>query len=336
MRRLYLILLVCWAMLPVASAQQVQFQFQDSLNNKQLQTKVEQSLSLLLTEINAAYKEHRPLQLANDYITDEACESLCNLWDKYAHFECEDNVIITKQLPTSQGFLVREIFITLHPNDTSDSINVSRELLIALSPKGDIVDACLAMEGQAPQTSSTDAIFKRAENDALLLLSKYVQYFYIKDIKMLTSFYSDDFMTVCPKWEFTKTEGNHNNDIVIVNGSRYSARDYFGYDSFGKSVNNLLKRKGSVKVEITGLILKRHPARADFYSLTFHQTIRIGNRTCGGTVFMLVQCKYIQRDNSRITVWARTWQPDTPDGKPVPEDERFNESDFPHPVLFGR
>lgn len=331
MRRLYLIILVCWAMLPVASAQQVQFQFQDSLNNKQLQTKVEQSLSLLLTEINAAYKELRPLQLSNDYITDEACESLCNLWNKYAHFECEDNVIITKQLLTSQGFLVREIFITLHPNDTSDSINVSRELLIALSPKGDIVDACLAMEGQAPQTSSTDAIFKRAENDALLLLSKYVQYFYTKDIKLLTSFYSNDYMTVNPQWKFTKIEGNHSSDIAIVNGNRYSARDYYGYDSFGKSVNNLFKIKGNVKVDITDLTQRRHPARSDFYSLTFHQKVKIGNRTCGGTVFMLVQYK---RNN--ITIWVRTWQPDTPDGKPVPEEERFNEHDFPYPVLVCR
>jgi len=336
MKRVYLIIFMCWTMLSVASAQQVQFNFQDSLSNKQLQTNVEKSLSLLLTEINAAYKEDRPLQLSNDFITDEARESLCNLWNKYAHFECEDNVIITKQLPSSQGFLVREIFITLHPNDTSDSINVSRELLIALSPKGDIVDACLAMEGQAPHTSSTDAIFKRTENDALLLLSKYVQYFYTKDIKMLTSFYSDDFMTVCPKWEITKTEDKRNSDIVIVNDKKYSAIEYYGYESFEKSVNNLFKRKGNVKVDITGLIQRRHPARADFYSLTFHQTIRIGNRTCGGTVFMLVQCKYIQRDSSRITVWARTWQPDTPDGKPVPEDERFNENDFPYPALVSR
>lgn len=74
MKRVYLFIFMCWSMLTITSAQEVQFHLQDSLSNKQLQTKLEQSLSLLLTEINAADKAKRPLQLSNDYITDEARE----------------------------------------------------------------------------------------------------------------------------------------------------------------------------------------------------------------------------------------------------------------------
>lgn len=309
MKRLFLILSACWAMLTTISAQKIQFHLQDSLSNKQLQTKVEQSLSLLLTEINAADKENRPLQLSDDYMTDEARESLCNLWDKYAHFTCEDSLIVSKLNKTTTFYQTHEIYVTLHPHNTSDTTNVYRDLLVDMDYSGKIVGACFAFEGDIDYSDSRPDILPKLANDMRYLLSKYIECYEMKDETTLTSIFQLSGMHLTPNFHFAEDMKKHEQP---------------GYESFAASIQKLFNENKPVEIKLEQISLTFSPQKAEFFGLTFHQSVHAGNQKCDGYVFMLIE----KREGREAYFHFRTWQPDSPDGTPFPAEEVYNIHDF--------
>lgn len=131
----------------------------------------------------------------------------------------------------------------------------------------------------------------------------------MKDDTTLTSIFKDRGIRLKPDFQF---------------GEDMGSTEKYGHVVFAASIKKLLNEKEPVKIKLEPVYLTFSPGRANFFGLTFRQTAHAGNQQCDGYVFVLIE----KRSGSQIFLHCRTWQPDSPDGTPVPPEEVFNFYDF--------
>ena len=94
------VLLIC--VLSVHQVMAVEVIITDGLKNEQLKKKMEQSLSTLLTEVNAAHEEGRNINFASLSLPSDVETTLSMLWEN-SPFLCLDDVVSEKCLKKSNG-----------------------------------------------------------------------------------------------------------------------------------------------------------------------------------------------------------------------------------------
>lgn len=124
------------------SAQEVSFHFTDGIYNAALKSRMERNASTLLTEINQAAEQNRPLRL-NGKMGMEAAERLNMLWESFG-FVCKSSAKSICYGLTS-GYQARGIqaTVTRQPEDCSDP--KARELTISFDKYGNITSVGFAL-----------------------------------------------------------------------------------------------------------------------------------------------------------------------------------------------
>ena len=122
-------------------AQEVKFHFTDGIYNMTLKERMEQRVSILLTEINAASKENRNLNL-NGVISPEAAARLEKIWENFG-FVCQSNAQSICYGLVS-GYQARNIQATIvrQPEDCNDP--KTRELTVSFDKTGIITREAFA------------------------------------------------------------------------------------------------------------------------------------------------------------------------------------------------
>lgn len=295
------ILITLWLLAALTvSAQPVNFVVGDGMTDSPLKDKVNSNISLLLTEINAAYLTSRALDLSTVSISDGASRSLAMLW-RNSPFYCDDRQVVERILQTyDQGYQLRNIPIEM--TDPSGK-EVYLELVIGMNADGVITSVNFAIESQLYRkvmASASDERDLRHRQQIFDYLEQYRTSYNRKDLYFLELFGCDDALiingTVIKKYVRDQV-------FVLKDGINYRK------DVQTDILNNLrrvIAQSKYIQVHISDVQVTRHPTREGFYGVWVKQAYETPTSSDEGAIFMIWDFNV----ETRPQIHVRIWQPD--------------------------
>lgn len=298
---------------------QVSFKFAaGTINAGALKTKMENSMSALLSEINRAANAHSSLNLANINMEVAAKTRLQALWEDAA-FVCDKATNISKCLNDYQGYQVRAIPITMKPSDASYSGSLNRELTVSLNKNGVITGVRPAWELQedvAEIMKNTSTVKDtRQRREILKWVEDFRCYYNEKNLKALNQIYSEDALIITGS--VVKQRKNGVDGVRLENKVNYTVQSKSQYID---KLSRIFKNNRKVNVEFDHISVTMHGAKPNIYGVTLHQKWQTGAYSDEGWLFLLWD--FNDPENPQIHV--RTWQPD----QVVAKDGKFTLDDF--------
>ncbi len=293
----------------------------DGISNSAIKSKMEQKMSALLTEVNAAQSSGRALDFKALALSASVQRSMSMLWEN-SPFECTDEEIVESCIETNSGYQVRNIPLMMKPRADRD-FNESeyQEAVISFDRSGEIesfylsINMNLYMNVVRANKELTD--LRRRQ-----LILDYVEQFRTsyntKDINFLEQVFSDDALIITGKVVQSKKTDGAFQPAEKITYKKYSKQEYLTH------LKASFKAKSWIKVTFDEIEVMRHPVNVNFYGVTLHQGYSSSNYHDDGYLFLL----WDFTDESHPQIHVRTWQPDQFNGKALPKDEIFSLSDF--------
>jgi len=285
-------------------------------------TRMENSISALLTEINRAGLSGTDLNLSGISMEPEAKSRLIAFWNESAHFVCDKSSNISKCLNDFQGYQVRAIPITMKPVDATYDGSINRELTISLNKSGKISGVRPAWELQEDvskilTTTGTGGVLEvRMRRELLKWIEDFRCYYNEKNIAALEKVYSEDALIITGS---VVTRRRNAGDGAV----RYEQKVNYKVQDKATYLTNLKRQfatKKYIKVDFDHISVMKHGAKQNIYGVTLHQTWRTNTYHDEGWLFLLWD--FNDPENPQIHV--RTWQPD----QVVAKDGVFTLDDF--------
>lgn len=258
-----MVLLLCVSV----SAQEVSFHFTDGIYNAALKSRMERNASSLLTEINQAAEQNRPLQL-NGKVGMEAAERLKMLWDSFG-FVCQSNAKSICYGLTS-GYQARGIqaTVTRQPEDCSDP--KARELTISFDKSGNITRVGFALLNNhlSVPKGEQEVYDVRRKNEILKFVEDFRNYYNEKDIESLRKIYSDDALIITGRVETRKESGDFNQQIKKK--TTYTVQNK---DEYLKNMSTLFRNNKYIDVSFEEIMISPANSEAmnNFYGVNLIQ-----------------------------------------------------------------
>lgn len=266
MRKLLLIFIVLLLCVSV-SAQEVSFHFTDGIYNAALKSRMERNASTLLSEINQAAEQNRPLQL-NGKVGMEAAERLKMLWESFG-FVCQSNAKSICYGLTS-GYQARGIqaTVTRQPEDCSDP--KARELTISFDKSGNITRVGFALLNNhlSVPKGEQEVYDVRRKNEILKFVEDFRNYYNEKDIESLRKIYSDDALIITGRVETRKESGDFNQQIKKK--TTYTVQNK---DEYLKNLSTLFRNNKYIDVSFEEIMISPANSEAmnNFYGVNLIQ-----------------------------------------------------------------
>ena len=299
----------------------VRVHISDGINNDFVKTRMEQSMSAILSEVNAAVIGGRDINLGSMNISPEVKESVSMLWDN-TPFVCNEQVIERHCLTMKNGYQVRNIPLTLCPREAellSDN-DKYQEAVFSFDRQGRMESFFLTIKNNLYMNVINS---NKSETDLMRrqMILEYVEHFRTsynqKDIKFLNQVFSDDAIIIT----------GH----VIQQRRRdgFKLPDRIEYKSQSKQeyldkLKHVFAANKSIRVVFDEVEVSRHPVNNNFYGVTLHQGYTSDRYHDEGYVFLL----WDFTDENQPQIHVRTWQPDQFNGKKLPKDKVFEINDF--------
>ncbi len=314
------VLLIC--LLSVHQVMAVEVIITDGLKNEQLKKKMEQSLSTLLTEVNAAHEEGRNINYASLRLPSDVETTLSMLWEN-SPFLCLDDVVSQKCLRKSDGYYqVRNIPLllkSLEMNGVSGS-DEYQEAVVTFDGNGNIYDVHLAISMHLYMEvlkKGKDVTDHRCRELILDFTERFRSAYNEHNINFLDAVFSDDALIITGKVIERKT----GDGIKLPDEVQYDVKSKGEYLKrlkrvFAQDVKNL------IHVEFTSIELTRHPNPdpefQKIYFVTLHQKYRSGTYNDDGYLLLI----WDFTNEERPMIHVRAWQP-TPFKKDFIKDFDF-------------
>lgn len=326
MRKLLTTVIALTCLLSANAAERVTIRISDGIENAAIKAKMEQTISTILTEANAAHEERRELNYSILGIPSSAQGALAALWDN-SPFISMDSEIIERCITTGTGYQVRNIPLILKPLNPTDIAEDEdyQEAVVSFDKQGNLVSFYLSIS----MNLYMNVIRENKEITDLRrrqLILDYVEQFRTaynqKDLDFLEAIFSDDALIITGTVIKRKT----NDGIPLPDKITYKKQDKKTYlTNLARVFNN----NRQIRVTFDEIEVMRHPVNKDFYGVTLHQGYTSDHYHDDGYLFLL----WDFRDEQQPQIHVRTWQPDAynSDGtgtKRIPKDEIFSLSDF--------
>ena len=320
MRKLFIALFLCTCQIMFASVNVV---ISDGIANEVVKSKMERTMSALLTESNEAQAAKRSLNFSSMGIPVNVQESISMLWEN-CPFQCADEEIVEKCIETGLGYQVRNIPLMMRPTDSSFNEDEYQEAVFSFDRNGNLesfyltLDMNLYMNVIKSNKSVSD--LRRRQ-----LILDYVEHFRTsynqKDIKFLTQVFSDDALIITGRVIKQSKDG-----IPLPDKRMYKKQ---GKQEYLNNLRHVFAANKYIKVSFDDIEVMRHPVNPDFYGVTLHQGYTSDRYHDDGYVFLL----WDFTNEAAPQIHVRTWQPDAynADGKGtkrIPKEEIFSLSDF--------
>lgn len=316
-----LLTITFWAM-----AQDINMTIVDGIQNTTVKNRMERGISKLLTEINQACAQERPLRLDGIDMALSGKQSLQALW-KNLHFLIEDNTIVERCLSSAEGYVIRNIYTQVNPMIEGYNDEPERALTIRLTRDGQIASVAMA---------ASDAVYGRIMEQGLSVtdlerrttilsfVENYRSFYDEKDLKSIDRVFSDDAIIITGT---VPMQRNVSNDMG-------SWREQIKYKVQNKPqyLNSLaanFKRNKYIKVTFSDVEVVRHPANPNYYGVTLHQHWKSSNYEDDGYLLLIWEF----HDGQDPIIHYRTWQPDRIGSHSLTKDEIINIMDFNIPTL---
>lgn len=321
-----MVLLLCFFTIPLYAADIVTVRISDGIDNAIVKSKIEKTISAILTEANAAHEEHREMNYSVLGIPSSVQGSLASLWDN-SPFTCMDTEIVEHCLTTGNGYQVRNIPLILkplNPSDISDDEDY-QEAVVSFDKQGNLTSFYLSISMNLYMNVLRDnkeiTDLRRRQ-----LILDYVEQFRTsynqKDINFLETVFSDDALIITGKVVQRKT----GDGIRLPDKIEYKKQSKQQYLT---NLRKVFSSNHSIRVTFDEIEVMVHHTNKDFYGVTLHQGYTSDRYHDDGYVFLL----WDFRNENLPQIHVRTWQPDAynSDGKGtqrIPKDEIFSLSDF--------
>lgn len=323
----WLLVWFCWGMgIGQVTAQYKTDFLLTGLQNEQLKTSVEQSLTALLTEFNTAQAAGRSLQwdapALQGKLSEQAIASLRALWAN-SPFRCTETEVIEKCLQTPSGYQVRNIPLIMMPLDKENyQDDLYQELVVNLDRDGTISEVyfSIGMHLYSKVIRSNITVTDLRRRQVILdFVENFRTAYNRKDLPFLGQVFSDDALIITGKQiKSVKNDGG----ITLDKSFEYKRQTKAEYLA---NLKGVFSRNKVIKVIFDDIKVVKHPVKDYYYGVTLKQGWRSDTYSDVGYVFLLIDFK----DEMNPMIHVRTWQPEKyDDGTEVPESKIFSLSDF--------
>lgn len=314
---LSLSLIICQISFSVA---QVTFTISDGIENAGIKSKMESTVSRMLTEINAAQASCRSLNFsAMGNIDTRVQQSMSMLWEN-SPFVCTDEEIIEHCITTGTGYQVRNIPLMMKPTGERDfNEEEYQEAVISFDRQGNVESFYLSISMNLYMNvikSNLELTDLRRRQLILDYVEQFRTAYNQKDINFLNQVFSDDALIITGKVITTKHAEGFTSQKIEYN--KQSKEQYI------KNLRRNFARNAYIRVTFDEIEVMRHPVNPNFYGVTLLQGWTSSSYADVGYLFLL----WDFTDENAPQIHVRTWQPDKIGGKPLPKDEVFSLSDF--------
>lgn len=319
-------LLLLLALTLGAAAQDIKVTIIDGIQNQALKGRMERGIAQLLSEVNRACAQERPLQLDGIDMALSGKRSLQALWQNL-HFLCEDNEIVERCLTSAEGYVIRNIYTQVNPMVEDYSDEPERALTIRLTRDGQIASVAMAASdavyGRIMEQGLSVTDFER-RTTILSFVENYRSFYDEKDLNAIDRVFSDDAIII------TGTVPMQRN----VSSDMQSWREQITYKVQSKpqylsSLAANFKRNKYIKVTFSDVEVVRHPANPNYYGVTLHQHWKSSTYEDDGYLLLIWEF----HDGMDPVIHYRTWQPDRIGSHTLTKDEIINIMDFNIPTL---
>ena len=316
MKKTFLTILCMCSML-VLNAQHRTEVYVTDLDNESLTSKVEASLTALLSELNSAEAEKRTPRMAGINISEQAMNSIAIMWEN-SPFRCMESEIAESALATYGGteYEIRNIPLIFSELDKADQYH---EVAVRFDMSGTITDFRMVIAQnlyyQVMKSNNQVTDFRRRQM-ILDFVEQFRTSYETKDMDFLQKVFSDDALIITGKViKATKSE------IAIPDKIEYKVQSKKEYLT---NLGRVFKNNKRIRVSFDEIEVTMHPIDENFYGVTLHPGWSSDTYHDEGYLFLLWD--FIDENNPQIHV--RTWQPDRINGSRLPEDEIFSIGDF--------
>lgn len=326
MKRIITLLSFFAAALSVLAANPVKVTISDGIDNATVKAKMENAISRILTEANAAQAAGRQMHYSQLGVPSDVQGSLSMLWDN-SPFVCIDDEVVEHCIQTGSGYQVRNIPLMLKPVNPSDVVEGEdyQEAVVSFDKNGNLTSFYLSISMNLYMNvvrENRDITDLRRRQLILDYVEQFRTSYNQKDINFLEAVFSDDALIITGKVIKRKT----NDGIRLPDKIEYKKQTKTQYLS---NLRSAFARNKSIRVTFDEIEVMMHPVNRDFYGVTLHQGWTSDSYHDDGYLFLL----WDFRDEDHPQIHVRTWQPDaySKDGKDtqrIPKDEIFSLSDF--------
>lgn len=323
MKKLCSIILLIGLAMTVA-AQDVRVTITDGITNQTVKQRMEKGISQLISEINMACAQERPLRLEQIDMAKSGKVSLQRLWQNL-HFLCEDNEIVERCLTSAEGYVVRNIYIQVNPMIKDYQDEKDRALTIRLTREGQIASVVMAASDMAYERivrNGLDVTDMARRQTILGFVENFRSHYDEKDINALRQVFSEEALiitgTVVTKREQNGDSPKLNSHIIYKTQTK---------QQYLENLQTLFKANKYIKVTFSEIKVVRHPTNPDFYAVTLRQHWKSSKYEDDGYLVLLWEF----REGEDPIIHVRTWQPERVGNRSITEDEIINIMDFTIP-----
>lgn len=318
MKKLLFVFIVALVVLQIKAAS-ISFTISDGIDNATIKSKIESSVSRMLTEINAAQEAGRSLNFGIMGVNTRVQQSMAMLWEN-TPFVCTDDEIIEHCITTGTGYQVRNIPLMMKPTGERDfNEDEYQEAVISFDRQGNVESFYLSISMNLYMNvikSNLELTDLRRRQLILDYVEQFRTAYNQKDINFLNQVFSEDALIITGKVITTKHAEGFTSQKIQYN--KQSKEQYI------KNLRGVFARNSYIKVTFDEIEVMRHPVNPNFYGVTLLQGWTSGRYHDDGYLFLL----WDFTNENAPQIHVRTWQPDKIGGKALPKDEVFSLSDF--------
>lgn len=316
-----ILLLATMAMMAIlVKAESITFTISDGIDNAAIKSKIETTISRMLTEINMAQDSKRNLNFsAMGNIGTRVQQSMSMLWEN-SPFKCTDDDIVEHCITTGTGYQVRNIPLEMKPTGEREfGEDEYQEAVISFDKQGNIESFYLSISMNLYMNvikSNLELTDLRRRQLILDYVEQFRTAYNQKDINFLNQVFSDDALIITG----TVIQQKHSEGFSTpkIKYNKLSKEQYI------QKLRGVFARNSYIKVTFDEIEVMRHPVNPNFYGVTLLQGWTSGTYHDDGYLFLL----WDFTNENAPQIHVRTWQPDKVGGKPLPKDEVFSLSDF--------
>lgn len=314
------VLLIVFLNMFVMTLSAVQVKITNGIDNTILQMKMEETMSKLLTEINAAQNANRALNLGSLGIPQSVQVSMSILWEN-APFICTSNLLEEKCISTNNGYQFRAIPLQMKPTeDVKFDDELYQEAVISFDKQGVLLSFYFSLSAnQYSQVirESKELTDVRRRQVIIDYTERFRTAYNQKDIQFMEQIFSDDALIITGQVIKQKAMDNIALPDKILY-KKYTKQEYL------TNLRRTFAKNSYIRVTFDEIKVLRHPTDPTIYGVTLHQGYSSSNYHDDGYLFILWDFS----EESQPQILVRTWQPDSFNGDKLPQNEIFSLDDF--------
>ena len=303
----------------IVKANSISVTITDGIDNNAVKSKMENSITKILNEVNSAQNAGRNLNFSVMGVNTHVQQSMAMLWEN-SPFICTEDDIVEHCITTGSGYQIRNIPLLMKPTGEREfNEDEYQEAVISFDKQGNVVSFYLTISmnlySNVLKTNYGVTDLRRRQ-----MILDYVEQFRTaynqKNINFLNQVFSDDALIITGTVITVKhAEGFTSQKI------RYNKQNK---EEYLRKLKGVFARNAYIKVDFDEIEVMRHPVNPNFYGVNLKQWWTTGRKRGDGYhdegyVFLL----WDFTNEYAPQIHVRTWQPDQ-----TPKDEQFELNDF--------